>query len=63
MGRPIYDELEFIDSTGTAIIVAANRRPNVNGDQGFRLVRSRALAVCRVLALTGLDKSILLVDA
>ncbi|HET9163809.1 MAG TPA: STAS domain-containing protein [Solirubrobacterales bacterium] len=50
-------ELEFIDSTGIAILVALHQRLNADGDH-FKLVRSQAMAVCRVLALTGLDEVI-----
>lgn len=50
-------ELEFIDSTGIAILVAANRRFNADGDC-FSLVPSRAEIVCRVLAMTGMGASL-----
>jgi len=46
-------ELEFIDSAGIAILVAAHHRLNADGGR-FKLVRSQATAVCRILALTGL---------
>src|SRR6476659_10182051 len=48
-------ELEFIDSTGIALLVATHRRLNRNGAVGFRLIGSESLAVQRVMALTGLD--------
>ena len=49
-------ELEFIDSTGIALLVATHRRLNGEGDgAGFRLVGSERTAVRRVMALTGLD--------
>jgi len=48
-------ELEFIDSTGIALLVAAHHRLNRNGDVGFRLIPSEDPSVCRVMALTGLD--------
>jgi len=48
-------ELEFIDSTGIAALVAAHRRLNAHGGERIRLVRSRASAVRRVMDLTGLD--------
>jgi anti-anti-sigma factor len=55
-------ELEFIDSTGIAILVAAHRR--LNGDDvRLQLVRSRSAAVRRVFSLTGLDDSIPFVDS
>jgi anti-sigma B factor antagonist len=44
-------ELEFIDSTGIAILVTAYQRLG----QRLQLVPSEALAVRRVLSLTGLD--------
>jgi anti-sigma B factor antagonist len=54
-------ELEFIDSTGIALLVAAHRRLNGDGDC-FRLVGSEGRAVRRVMALTGLDTSLPFVD-
>jgi anti-sigma B factor antagonist len=53
-------ELEFIDSTGIAALLAAHQRLNENGDGGvrLRLVPSRAGAVQRVMSLTGLDEAI-----
>jgi anti-anti-sigma factor len=39
-------ELEFIDSTGIAILIAVHHRLNVEDDR-FKLVRSQALAVRR----------------
>jgi anti-anti-sigma factor len=48
-------ELEFIDSTGIALLVAAHHRLNGNGDVGFRLIGSEYPSVCRVMALTGLE--------
>ena len=50
-------ELEFIDSTGIAILVAAHRRANVDGER-LRFVRSRAIAVQRVMDVTGLDREL-----
>jgi anti-sigma B factor antagonist len=47
-------QLEFIDSTGLAILVGAHQRL---GDR-LTLVRSGAPAVDRVLALTGLDEKL-----
>jgi anti-sigma B factor antagonist len=47
-------DLEFIDSTGIALLVSTHRR--LNGDsECFRLVGSEGEAVRRVMALTGLD--------
>jgi anti-sigma B factor antagonist len=54
-------ELEFIDSTGIAVLVAAHRRLN-DGGLRIRLVRSRASAVRRVLDVTGLDAELPFVD-
>lgn len=47
-------ELEFIDSTGIAVLVAAHRRLN---DESIpvQLIRSKAPAVRRVIQITGLD--------
>ena len=47
-------ELEFIDSTGIALLVSAHRRLNQNGDR-FRLIPSEASAVQRVMTVTGLN--------
>lgn len=47
-------ELEFIDSTGIAVLVAAHRRLN-GGSERIRLIRSRASGVRRVMDVTGLD--------
>lgn len=49
-------ELEFIDSTGIAILVAAHHR--LDGDGRLRIVPSRAYAVQRVMAVTGLDREL-----
>jgi anti-sigma B factor antagonist len=45
-------ELEFLDSTGISLLVAAHRKL---GDDRLSLLPSEANAVRRVLALTGLD--------
>ncbi len=56
--------LEFIDSTGIAILVAAHRRLNEDGDAvRLRLVSSNATAVQRVMTLTGLDEAMPFVAA
>ena len=47
-------ELEFIDSTGIALLVSTHHRLN-NDAECFRLVGSEGKAVRRVMALTGLD--------
>jgi anti-anti-sigma factor len=47
-------KLEFIDSTGIALLVSTHRRLNGDGEC-FRLVGSEGKAVRRVMALTGLD--------
>jgi anti-sigma B factor antagonist len=49
-------ELEFIDSTGIALLVSVFRHFNAE-DRGFRLVPSRADAVRRVMEVTGLDRT------
>lgn len=46
-------ELEFIDSTGIAVLVAAHHRLAEKGGR-LELVPSRAREVSRVLAITGL---------
>lgn len=53
-GAPVkidLSDLEFIDSTGIAILVAAYQRL----DRRLQLVPSRAPGVQRVMSLTGLD--------
>jgi anti-sigma B factor antagonist len=49
-------ELEFIDSTGIALLVSVFRHFNAE-DRGFKLVPSRADAVRRVMEITGLDRT------
>jgi anti-anti-sigma factor len=48
-------ELEFIDSTGIALLVAAHHRLNRDGTVAFRLIPSESSAVRRVMTVTGLD--------
>jgi anti-sigma B factor antagonist len=50
--------LEFIDSTGIAVLVAAHRRLNEDGTERLRLVRSESVGVRRVMAVTGLDEEL-----
>ena len=50
--------LEFIDSTGIALLVATHRRLNSDGADRFSLVRSRSDAVRKVLELTGIDTAL-----
>ena len=50
-------ELEFIDSTGIAVLVAAHRRANADGEH-LRFVRSRAAGVQRVMGVTGLEQEL-----
>jgi anti-sigma B factor antagonist len=50
-------ELEFIDSTGIAVLVAAHRRLN-DGASRVRLVHSDAPAVRRVIRITGLEREL-----
>lgn len=53
-------ELEFIDSTGIALLVAALNR---NGGQDrLRFIPSRALAVQRVLEVTGIEDKLPLAE-
>lgn len=49
--------LEFIDSTGIAVLVAAHRRANADG-QRLAFIRSQATGVQRVMDVTGLDKEL-----
>lgn len=51
-------ELEFIDSTGIAVLVGAHRRLNGGEQERVRLVQSRADSVRRVMSLTGLDEEL-----
>jgi anti-sigma B factor antagonist len=51
-------ELEFIDSTGIAVLVAAHRRANAGDETRLRFIRSQATGVQRVMAVTGLDKEL-----
>lgn len=49
--------LEFIDSTGIAVLVAAHRRLNAEAPR-LRLVRSNASGVQRVMDVTGLEQEL-----
>jgi anti-sigma B factor antagonist len=49
--------LEFIDSTGIAVLVAAHRRLN-DGAERIRMVKSEAIEVQRVMDVTGLDREL-----
>lgn len=51
-------ELDFIDSTGIAVLVAAYRRAEGEGENRLRFIRSQATGVQRVMAVTGLDKEL-----
>lgn len=51
-------ELEFIDSTGIAVLVAAHRRANAEGESRLRFIRSRAIGVQRVMDVTGLENEL-----
>lgn len=60
-GMPItidMRELEFIDSTGIAVLVAAHRRANAAGEARLRFIRSGATGVQRVMDVTGLEKEL-----
>lgn len=54
--------LEFIDSTGIALLVSSHRRLNGGSDR-MRILASEAVAVRRVLSVTGLDSSLPFVPA
>ncbi len=49
-------EVDFIDSTGIALLVSVFRHFNAE-DRGFKLIPSRAPAVRRVMEVTGLDRT------
>lgn len=51
-------ELEFIDSTGIAVLVAAYRRAKGEGESRLRFIRSEAPGVQRVMDVTGLEKEL-----
>jgi len=53
-------ELEFIDSTGIAVLVRA--MGDGNGDSRLRFVPSRSEAVVRVLEMTGVAERMRLAD-
>ncbi len=53
--------LDFIDSTGIALLVASHRRLNSDADR-LRILASEASAVRRVLSVTGLDSSLPFVE-
>lgn len=55
-------ELEFIDSTGIALLVAALGNNN-GGEEKVRFIPSAAPAVTRVLELTGLSERLPLAEA
>jgi anti-sigma B factor antagonist len=58
-GGPVridLSRLEFIDSTGIALLVATHRK--FAGGDRLSLVRSRTMAVRRVMTLTGLDAAL-----
>lgn len=50
--------LEFIDSTGLALLVLSHKRFNINGGRNLRLLPAEADGVRRVFALTGLDEGL-----
>ncbi len=54
--------LEFIDSSGLALLVNCHKRLNANGHGCLRLIAARADGVRRVLAATGLDTALPFVD-
>lgn len=51
-------ELEFIDSTGIAVLVAAHRRANAGSENRLRFIRSGATGVQRVMDVTGLEQEL-----
>ena len=55
-------DLEFIDSTGIAVLVRAMGEDGPNGSSRLRFVPSRAEAVNRVLQMTGVSERMHLAD-
>lgn len=56
------EALEFIDSTGMALLVNGHKRLNGKGEGCLRLIPARADGVRRVLAATGLDATLPFVE-
>lgn len=56
------EALEFIDSTGMALLINCHKRLNNGGGSCLRLIPSRADGVRRVLAATGLDTALPFVE-
>jgi anti-anti-sigma factor len=56
------EALEFIDSTGLALLVNSHRRLNGEGECCLRLIPARAEGVRRVLAATELDRTLPFVE-
>lgn len=50
--------LQFVDSTGIALLVAADHRLNQDGRRRLTIVPSPAPAVTRVMETTGLDATL-----
>lgn len=50
--------LEFIDSTGLALLVLSHKRFNLDGGRRLRLLPAEAEGVRRAFALTGLDEGL-----
>ena len=50
------EQLEFIDSSGIAMLVNAHLQLDISGPGRLRIVPSRAAAVARMFRLTGLDE-------
>jgi anti-sigma B factor antagonist len=50
--------LEFIDSTGLALLVLSHKRFNLDGGRRLRLLPAEADGVRRVFSLTGLDEGL-----
>ena len=64
-GQIVLDmtQLEFIDSTGIALIVSAHQRLNNGDGERFCLVGSKGPAVRRVMKVTGLDSGLPFIQA
>jgi len=57
------EALEFIDSSGMALLINTYKRLSADGGAGLRIVPSRALGVCRVFTATGLDQALPFIEA
>jgi anti-sigma B factor antagonist len=54
--------LEFIDSTGLALLVTSHKRFNLDGGRRLRLLPAQSDGVRRIFTLTGLDEGLPFAD-